>query len=69
MEKSKILTGRLPPQDGSDWRETLGKRVSDDLQLSIFQLKKKIDAEKKVADAHFFSRTVFFLKIWPSKSG
>ena len=26
---SKILKGRLPPEDGSDWRETLGKRVSD----------------------------------------
>ena len=27
--------GRLPPEHGSDRRETLAKRVSDDMQLSI----------------------------------
>ena len=36
LETSKILTGRLPPEDGSDWRETLGKRVSDDFAKMIF---------------------------------
>ena len=33
---------RLPPEDGSDRRETLGKRVSDDLQHFIFRRQKKI---------------------------
>ena len=33
--------GRLPLEDGSDWRETLGKRVSDDLQHFIFRRQKK----------------------------
>ena len=37
MKNSKILTGRLPPEDGSDWRETLGKRVSDDFAKLIFR--------------------------------
>ena len=34
---SKILKGRLPPEDGSDWRENLGKRVSDDFAKMIFR--------------------------------
>ena len=38
LEKSKILAGRLPPEDGSDWRETLGKRVSDDFAKMIFRV-------------------------------
>ena len=29
--------GRLPPEQSSDRRETLAKRVSDDLQLFIFR--------------------------------
>ena len=37
FEKSKILKDRLPPEDGSDWRETLGKRVSDDFAKIIFR--------------------------------
>ena len=37
LEKSKILAGRLPPEDGSDRRETLGKRVSDDFAKMIFR--------------------------------
>ena len=36
---SKILKGRLPPEDGSDWRETLGKHVSDDFAKLIFRAK------------------------------
>ena len=39
-KKSKILKGRLPPEDGSDRRETLGKRVSDDFAKMIFRAKK-----------------------------
>ena len=34
---AKTSNGRLPHEDGSDRRETLGKRVSDDLQFSIFR--------------------------------
>ena len=37
--KSKILRGLLPPEDGSDWRETLGKRVSDDFAKFILPAK------------------------------
>ena len=33
---------RLPLKDGSDRRETLGKRVSDDLQHFIFRRQKKM---------------------------
>ena len=38
----ETLNGRLPLEHGSDRRETLGKRVSDDLQLFIFRRRKKI---------------------------
>ena len=34
--------GRLPLEQSSDRRETLAKRVSDDLQLFIFRPRKKI---------------------------
>ena len=37
LKKSKILAGRLPPEDGSDRRETLGKRVSEDFAKMIFR--------------------------------
>ena len=40
---SKILKGRLPPEDGSDWRETLGKRVSDDFAKMIFRGQKNFE--------------------------
>ena len=33
----KILKGRLPPEDNSDRRETLGKHVSDDFAKMIFR--------------------------------
>ena len=36
-KKLKILKGRLPPEDSSDRRETLGKRVSDDFAKMIFR--------------------------------
>ena len=41
VQNAKISNGRLPPEDGSDRRETLGKRVSDDLQHFIFRRQKK----------------------------
>ena len=41
-KKLRTLKVRLPPEDGSDRRETLGKRVSDDLQHFIFRRQKKI---------------------------
>ena len=41
-QNTKISNGRLPPEDGSDRRETLGKRVSDDLQHFIFRRRKKM---------------------------
>ena len=40
-KKSKTLKGRLPPEDGSDRRETLGKHVSDDFANMIFQVEKQ----------------------------
>ena len=40
LEKSEILKGRLPREDGSDWRETLGKRVSDNFAKLIFRAEK-----------------------------
>ena len=41
VQNAKISNGRLPPEDGSDRRETLGKRVSDDLQHFIFRRQKQ----------------------------
>ena len=38
--------GRLPLEHGSDRRETLGKRVSDDLEHFIFRPRRKIFGEK-----------------------
>ena len=38
---SETLNGRLPLEDGSDRRETLPKRVSDDPQHFIFRRRKK----------------------------
>ena len=35
-KKVQTLDGRLHPEDGSDWPENLGKRVSDDSQHLIF---------------------------------
>ena len=34
-KKGQTLTGRLPPEDGFDWPENLGKRVSDNFQHLI----------------------------------
>ena len=66
----KTLTGRLPLKDGSDRPQTLGKRVSDDLQLSIFQVrKKKFDAQKKLSKHIFFSITAFFGRFGLAKVG
>ena len=37
MKFSEIPTGRLPPEDGSDRREILGKHVSEDFAKIIFR--------------------------------
>ena len=37
----QTLKIRLPPEDGSVWPETLGKRVSDDPRHFIFRRRKK----------------------------
>ena len=66
--KNRTLNDRLPLEHGSDRPQTSGKRVSDDLQLSIFQLKKKIGAKKHYRRTSFFEE-LLFLKIWRSKSG
>ena len=42
------LKGRLALEDGSDRRETLGKRVSDDLEHFIFRRQKKIQKSLQV---------------------
>ena len=42
----EILNGRLALEDGSDRCETLGKRVSDDLEHFIFPRWKKISDNK-----------------------
>ena len=51
-KKSKFLAGCLPTEDGSDRRETLGKRVSDDFAKIIFRGQKNfggsIFREKKI---------------------
>ena len=41
----KILNGRLHPEDGSDWCETLPKRVSDDSQHLIARREKSFLVE------------------------
>ena len=41
-KKVQTLDGRLPPEDGSDWPQNLGKRVSDDSRHFIFRRPKKI---------------------------
>ena len=49
--------GRLPPEEGSDRRETLPKRVSDNSRRFVFRRRKKIFAEtfrnKKSVFLHF----------------
>ena len=48
--------GRLPPEHGSNRRETLAKRVSDHLQLFIFRPRKKVldDFFSKIFGVEFF---------------
>ena len=49
-----IYWKRLPLEHGSDRPQTLGKRVSDDLQLSIFQLRKKSTPKKNCRRTFLF---------------
>ena len=52
----ETLNGCLPLEHGSDRRETLGKRVSDDLEHFIFRPQRKILA-KKFWGSIFFQQT------------
>ena len=45
MRAQEFSNGRLPFEDGSDWRETLLKRVSGDAQRFIFRRRKKKNIE------------------------
>ena len=56
----KTLNGRLPLEDGSDRRETLGKRVSDDSQHFIFYAEKNILGKKIDKKSDITSRTSRF---------
>ena len=60
MVKSKILKGRLPPEDSSVRRETLGKRVSDDFAKMIFRGEKVFRGDIFWKNRKF-RRAVFFL--------
>ena len=57
----ETLNGRLPLEDGSDWRETLPKRVSDDPQHLIFRRQKK-NGNFFVPKKQFFAILAKFLK-------
>ena len=60
----EISNGRLPLEDGSDRRETLAKRVSDDLQFFIFWHRKKKDGFffQKFSGADFFFQETWVLE-------
>ena len=65
-----IYWKRLPLEHGTDQPQTLGKRVSDDLQLSIFQLNKKKTTPKKNLLTHIcFRRTAFCWRFGLAKVG
>ena len=51
--------GRLPAEHGSDRRETLGKRVSGNLQVFIFR-RWKIFVDKNVIKDFFFKKLAFW---------
>ena len=50
-------------KQGSDWHETLPKRVSDDSQHFIFQRRKKVFGENIGSEISFFANLVWFLRI------
>ena len=56
--------GRLPPEQSSDRRETLGKRVSYDLQLFIFRRRKtffgKTSLQNCLGIKDFFNKVAFW---------
>ena len=63
----KTLNGGLPPEDGSDRRETLPKRVSDDSQHLIFRRPKKLldeifgaTSQHEINDASFWRSHKFW---------
>ena len=53
----EISNGRLPLEDGSDRRETLGKRVSDDLEHFIFRRRKIFFGKKKSRGRFVFQQS------------
>ena len=69
MQKSiffEILNRRLPLEDGSDRRETLGKRVSDDLQFFIFRRwkNKMVNFLQKKSGSLFFQKGKVLEELW-----
>ena len=61
---SETSKGRLPLEHGSDRRETLGKRVSDDLQHFIFRRPKIFPDEIFGARVKIFCMICSFWKSW-----
>ena len=52
--RRRTLNVRLPLEHGSDRPQTLSKRVSDDLQLSMFRRQKKSFDENFRSRKHVF---------------
>ena len=61
-KKLQTLNGRLPPEDGSVRRETLGKRVSDHSQHFIFRHPQKIVGENVWSKFLCFAILLRFLR-------
>ena len=62
------MKSRLPPEDSSDRRETLGKRVSNDSRHSIFDAQKNFSAviffQKKNQVDLFFQESGVLEELW-----
>ena len=66
-KKLKTLNSRLPPEDGSVRRETLGKRVSDDSRHSIFRRPKKLFGDlffKTFSGRFLFQESAVLEELW-----
>ena len=59
-KKVETLNGRLPFEHGFDRRETLAKRVSDDLQLVIFRCRKTFFGIFLSGIDDFFKKVAFW---------
>ena len=64
-DEIRTLSGRLPPEDGSEWRETLPKRVSDDPRQVNFRPKKFVFDEKFWRRTTFLAFSEQFLRLDP----